>query len=96
MSFHWKHSNTPFLIANLGEMHLQKKVSDKTMPRPYTKRTHQRVNTKMCHLDMPAGQTRSVKLGILGLSICRPIYQPEITASGRYYRLRPVYWPADG
>ena len=26
----------------------------------------------------------------------RPIYQPEITASGRYHQLWPVNQPADG
>ena len=41
-----------------------KNVSVKTMPKPYTNRTDQRVYSKMCHLGIPAVQTRSVKLGI--------------------------------
>ena len=52
------------LIATQREMHQSKKVNVKTLPRPYTKRTHQMVHSKMCHMGMPAGQTCSVKPGI--------------------------------
>ena len=70
MSFHWKHQeNTLFYfdfdyLLLRGKCINQKKVNVKTLPRPYTKRTHQMVHSKKCHLGMPAGQTRSVKPGI--------------------------------
>merc|ERR1712242_282162 len=46
----------------------RKKLHVRTLSRPYTKRTHQRAHSKMCHLDMAAGQRRGVKLGISNIA----------------------------
>ena len=65
--FTGKISKTPFylLIATQTEGNASiKNINVKTLPRPYTIKTHQRVHSKMFHLGMPAEQTNSVKLGI--------------------------------
>ena len=46
----------------------QKKLNVKTLSRPYTKRTHQRRHSKMCHLGMVDEQTQGVKLGISNIA----------------------------
>ena len=58
----WK---TPFFIsiATQRELHNLEK-GQKTLPRPYTIRTHQKVHSYMCHFGMAAEQTHSVKHGI--------------------------------
>ena len=59
-------SKTPFsiLIASHREMHEQKMVNVKTLPRTYAFRTHQRVHSKMWHLGMLTLQPHSAKLTI--------------------------------
>ena len=43
---------------------IEKNLNVKTLSKPYTKRTHQRVHSKMFPLAMPDEQTHGVKLGI--------------------------------
>ena len=67
IAFNWKHQeNTLFYFDCYSEGNWinQKKVNVKTFPRPYSKRTHQILHSNMCHMSVPAGQTRSVKPGI--------------------------------
>ena len=47
-----KSGNYPFLFWLLlrGKCINEKKVNVKTLPRPYTKRNHQMVHSKMCHM----------------------------------------------
>ena len=61
-----KQSKRPlrFELVCRGKCINRKKLNVKTLSRPYSKRTHQRVHSKMCHLGMAAGQTHGVKLGI--------------------------------
>ena len=66
VSFNWKHQeNTLFYFNCYSEGNASiKKVNIATLPWPYTKRTHQLVHSEICHMGVPAGQTRSVKSGI--------------------------------
>ena len=60
-----KHSFPLMLLR--GKCINQKKLNVKTLPTPYTKRTHQKAHFKMCHLGMLAEQTHSLKLIIFCL-----------------------------
>ena len=67
MSFRWKHQkNTLFYFDCYlkGNSSIKNHSRKKTLPRRYTKTTHQRYHSKMYHLGIPAGQTNSVKLSI--------------------------------